>query len=817
MGAEGSRLDLSQQQLKEIPKYAGKKLDKFQEIDLSQNQVKNLPHGLTKLSILNLSGNQLKVLSPEITKALDTYTSLSDLNLSHNGIAQFQDCLPGMKSLKVLNLSRNELCDVSISTPLKELSLAKNLIPEMPTRLPQSLRKLDLDFNRILNVEISFEKLESLSIVMNGLASFSSSARLPNLKVLNLNMNDLCGLPDMRIVTPKLEILTADMNSLEEIPHLPGTLLKLSLARNDIERVIDFMTETPCLIELDLASNRITDVGKLPPTVQSLNLSSNMLETICTMDLPALKKVNVANNRLTKAPVLGNSHVKSVTLSSNQLDTLDGFAFPKTLKTFVASKNRLTHIPLSLFKLPNLTRLDLCWNNITDVPPEIAKSNIEVLNLSMNPIRSLPVLPPNIRTLMVVGCQMAQLPEALERSHLVELCASNNQLTSIPCIDSLKICRVSRNQLERFPKVPSAIEVLDVSHNNISSGKSNFPNEFITDLDISHNALTHMPKSLLKAKRLLWFDLSYNKFGKSKVSLKDLNDLQKIACIGNGMTVKGGKNASIILVDAIDEKPHDPTEQLCINRLISHDAIGFSEMTGKRPTMEDTVCITTKGDISTFAVFDGHKGNASSICASRTYADLFHDCGSATCQFLCNAAETISSKLKDKALVDGSTAVICVVSKTTLCTCNIGDSRAVLLDVDGEVIFSTTDHKPSDKNEITRVMSIGGTISDMRLDGKLAVTRSLSDFTVDGIMHDPDVSKHAITPRDKWLILCCDGVYDVLTCEDIGMMSRSATNAQTFACDIRNIAYGLGSGDNITVIAVDLQLLLASTERPSSS
>lgn len=809
MGAESSSLDLTEQQLTEIPEDAIQKIERLHELNLSGNRIKQLPGGLDRLHSLNLSENEMTEISPEIIATLATYFSLRELNLSKNKIAEFQDPLKPLTALKVLDLSHNELSGVQVSLHLDELNLSKNLIPEFPSHLPDSLKKLNMDFNRMLNVEISFERLESLSIVMNGLACFSSSTRLPNLKVLNLNMNDLPGLPDMRIVTPKLEHLSADGNSLEEVPHLPETLIKLSLARNSIERLIDFKTETPSLAYLDLASNCVPDIGKLPHTIRSLNLSSNRLSVIPNMDLPSLKKVNLAHNNLTQVPKLTSSRLKGVVLSGNQLETLDGFIFPKSLVTFIASKNRIKEIPLSLATLPGLKTLELCWNEITRVPPEISKSTIATLNLSMNPIESLPDLPRSIQTLMVVGCHLKQLPETLASTHLVELCASNNELTSIPYIESLEICRVSRNHLECFPRVPKTIHIVDVSHNQISKGHSHFPNQEIIDLDISHNHFASMPKHLLKAQSLLWFDMSYNPFGKLKASFKDLDNLKKIACIGNNMVVYGGRNTSIIILDVLEDQPYDPEEHLSINRVACSDIVGVSEMTGKRPTMEDTVCVKYHDGISTFAVFDGHKGNASSIWASRIYADLFYECGSVTKQFLYNAVETISEKLKEKELVDGSTAIICTVSKTKLYMCNVGDSRAIVLDDQGGVTFSTKDHKPSDKTEINRVMSIGGTITDMRIDGKLAVSRSISDFYVDGIMRDPDVFQRVISPHDKWLILCCDGVWDVLASEEIGKMSLSAKDAKTFACDIRNVAYGLGSRDNITVIAVDLRELVA--------
>jgi serine/threonine protein phosphatase PrpC len=58
----------------------------------------------------------------------------------------------------------------------------------------------------------------------------------------------------------------------------------------------------------------------------------------------------------------------------------------------------------------------------------------------------------------------------------------------------------------------------------------------------------------------------------------------------------------------------------------------------------------------------------------------------------------------------GSTAVFGLVFKNHLYIANVGDSRAVLCNHDGKVVFETKDHKPDSPTEIMRARSAGGMV-----------------------------------------------------------------------------------------------------------
>ena len=62
-----------------------------------------------------------------------------------------------------------------------------------------------------------------------------------------------------------------------------------------------------------------------------------------------------------------------------------------------------------------------------------------------------------------------------------------------------------------------------------------------------------------------------------------------------------------------------------------------------------------------------------------------------------------------------------------------------------------------------------------------------------------------LTKDDRWLIVACDGLFDTVPNDCVGLIAKNALNASTLARDLRNIAYNRLCPDNISVVAVDLR------------
>lgn len=77
----------------------------------------------------------------------------------------------------------------------------------------------------------------------------------------------------------------------------------------------------------------------------------------------------------------------------------------------------------------------------------------------------------------------------------------------------------------------------------------------------------------------------------------------------------------------------------------------------------------------------------------------------------------------------GCTALIALVTKYTIEFASVGDSRAVI-SINGTAYRCTEDHKASDKLEIDRIKSLGGTVIFGRVNGFISVSRALGDHCI---------------------------------------------------------------------------------------
>eukprot|EP00038_Savillea_parva_P006018 m.161187 g.161187 ORF g.161187 m.161187 type:complete len:358 (-) comp12047_c0_seq1:392-1465(-) len=222
---------------------------------------------------------------------------------------------------------------------------------------------------------------------------------------------------------------------------------------------------------------------------------------------------------------------------------------------------------------------------------------------------------------------------------------------------------------------------------------------------------------------------------------------------------------------------------------------GCSAMQGWRIEMEDShICDTNVPDrpgTSMFCVFDGHGG---SLVAKEAAKQLLNVVAK-TDKFKHGnqSPETLSSALYDgliqldaelraipqlKSGVDhsGATAVTSFITPKHIIIGNVGDSRAVVARA-GKVHFGSKDHKPTSVEERTRVERAGGFIEMGRVCGNLAVSRALGDFQYKDkpelapedqkITCAADMTIVERTAEDDFLTLCCDGIFDVMTNEQV--------------------------------------------------
>ncbi len=133
----------------------------------------------------------------------------------------------------------------------------------------------------------------------------------------------------------------------------------------------------------------------------------------------------------------------------------------------------------------------------------------------------------------------------------------------------------------------------------------------------------------------------------------------------------------------------------------------------------------------------------------------------------------------------GTTALAALVWGSTVYIANAGDSRAVLCR-DGKPLQLTQDHRPSCQEELRRVEAHGGFVCpEARVNGHLAVTRAIGDFSsefkvfkddtlVGPLTAEPDVVVHQLTRGDEFLVLACDGLFDMFSSERVVELARDS-------------------------------------------
>eukprot|EP00002_Diphylleia_rotans_P006442 TRINITY_DN15813_c0_g1_i1.p1 TRINITY_DN15813_c0_g1~~TRINITY_DN15813_c0_g1_i1.p1 ORF type:complete len:265 (-),score=54.64 TRINITY_DN15813_c0_g1_i1:237-1031(-) len=159
-------------------------------------------------------------------------------------------------------------------------------------------------------------------------------------------------------------------------------------------------------------------------------------------------------------------------------------------------------------------------------------------------------------------------------------------------------------------------------------------------------------------------------------------------------------------------------------------------------------------------------------------------------------------------LYAGSTAVVAYLYKSEngryLFTANVGDAR-IVLSRGGKAHRLTYDHKGSDPEEARRIIEIGGFMNANRVNGILAVTRSLGDHTMkEFVIAEPYTFEVLLQEQDDILILACDGLWDVIGDQEAINLIKDEKDANKAARTLLDEALRLGTTDNVSVMVIHL-------------
>ncbi|KAB2604891.1 protein phosphatase 2C 47 [Pyrus ussuriensis x Pyrus communis] len=232
-----------------------------------------------------------------------------------------------------------------------------------------------------------------------------------------------------------------------------------------------------------------------------------------------------------------------------------------------------------------------------------------------------------------------------------------------------------------------------------------------------------------------------------------------------------------------------------------------------------------------YAVFDGHGGPEAAAYMKRHAMRLFFEDADLPQRTDMDAVffrELENSHRKaflqaDQALAEehsvrsscGTTALTALILGRHLLVANAGDCRAVLCKK-GTAVDMSQDHKPSYLPERMRVEQLGGFVDDKydRLNDSIRVTRALGDWglkplgSLSPLIAEPDVQQVMLTEDDEFLIIGCDGIWDVMSSEYavklVRLGLRRHDDPQQCAKELVEEALRLNTSDNLTVIVVRL-------------
>lgn len=155
----------------------------------------------------------------------------------------------------------------------------------------------------------------------------------------------------------------------------------------------------------------------------------------------------------------------------------------------------------------------------------------------------------------------------------------------------------------------------------------------------------------------------------------------------------------------------------------------------------------------------------------------------------------------------GTTATVVLLFDNKVICANVGDSKAVIYNYKTkESKILTEMHLVSNESEKNRVIKSGGKIDKGRVNGVLVVTRSLGDHILQdkGVICDPYISINKINLNEEYLIICSDGVWDVVNENSLEDYIQNDKSCKDICISLVDESKKLGSKDNISSIIIKL-------------
>ncbi|XP_074365880.1 putative LRR receptor-like serine/threonine-protein kinase At2g24230 [Apium graveolens] len=365
-----------------IPENTIGKLKKIESLDLSNNKITALPSdfwSFGSLKILNLSFNQI---SGYLPNNVGNFGGLEKLDLSFNKFSgNLPEAVGSLVSLQVFNVNDNGF----------ESSIPQGIVK------CQSLISMDFSRNRL-----------------NGTLPNGFADAFPMLKVLNLAGNqilgegsDLSGMASITFVNISNNLFQGSL-----VDVFQGPLEVIDLSNNQLQGHVSQVNFSSSfnwthLVYLDLSMNQLSGVFfenlKNAHNLKHLNLAYNRFskqEFLQTDILPNIEYLNLsATNLIGHIPsnILRSSSLRALDISQNHLSGKIPYFSTQSLQMLDVSNNNLSgEIPLSIIKkLRWMERYNFSYNNLTLCASQFSAETLQsafIGSLNSCPIAANPSL-----------------------------------------------------------------------------------------------------------------------------------------------------------------------------------------------------------------------------------------------------------------------------------------------------------------------------------------------------------------------------------------------------------------------------------------
>lgn len=411
------------------------------------------------------------------------------------------------------------------------------------------------------------------------------------------------------------------------------------------------------------------------------------------------------------------------------------------------------------------------------------------------------------------------------RSRKIKKSFSSNTSLKTDCVGNKK-AKIAKSDSEIYTNTPSEI-----------APKMNSNTVQETSSKMNLNTISEKP-SKIKSKTI---SERIKKNCDYAIAQQEKEESKKLTLGGTDLkhTIKVGVGYDYRFSDGLTKRKID-TRNLELNA----KKIGITSCQGRRVAMEDSELVEHQTfkvkDIElpfeVYGVFDGHSGNWGGGIEASTYVKSnitsylkksleFHNLESLTIDGIFHALKECCQKLDaDYPSFGGTTVIMAMVLQGNVWIANVGDSRAIFVK-NGKAVQASEDAKPEIDRYKKTIEKLGGELGiEDRVNGILATARAIGDKEILGkdektccVSPNPKISCYSLEDfKDGYLVLACDGLYDVATTNEVGRFITAIEEAlggklgenevvEIMSNRLVYDAIRVGSEDNVTVMVIKLR------------